>query len=150
MQRAGKYEINRLSTRLTKVNMKTKAIFVSLLMMLLCFGANLNNGNLGQCLCPPEVSSPSQVVSVIANAISDICNDCGHTTNCCFSHKKIPFVGSVTLSQIEFQADLPTAIPSFSLPASIASSTLAKSGVNKAPPWSRAETLVSLHQQLLI
>jgi hypothetical protein len=54
------------------------------------------------------------------------------------------------LSQIEFQTDLPTANSSFSVPVSITSSALAKSGVNKAPPWSRAETLVSLHQRLLI
>jgi hypothetical protein len=129
--------------------MKTKSIFVLLLTLLICFGLDRNNGNLRGCICPSELTT-AHGIPAIANTLNYICSDCGHTSNCCFSHKEIPFVGSLTLIPNELQQELPTVVSTNCTTVNACSTTLAKSGVNKAPPWSLQQTLVSLHQRLLI
>ncbi|MBX9769778.1 MAG: hypothetical protein K2X29_00315 [Candidatus Obscuribacterales bacterium] len=127
--------------------MKTKSIFVLLLVFLFGLGANPISAT--PCSCPVEVTA-SQAAPAIANTLNDICSDCGHTSNCCFSHKEIPFSGSVSLSQLERQPELPT-VSAISFKIENACSTaLAASDLNKAPPWRQTQTLVSLHQRLLI
>lgn len=135
--------------KLTNWDMKTKSIFVLLLAMLFLFGANPSRGNATECLCPAEITD-NQVKSAIANTFKDICSDCGHTSNCCFTHKEIPFVGTTTLSQLPLQWEAPiVTVVSFKRD-SASSRALAASGVNKAPPWRQKQTLISLHQRLLI
>jgi hypothetical protein len=129
--------------------MKTKPIFVLLLTLLFCLGVNLRNPG-ADCLCPPELTNSFERQTTISNAIQDLCNDCGHTTNCCFSHTDIPTASSLTWVQPEFQ-DYAITVPATNtvLPAR-ASAELARRDLNKAPPNCQRLTLVSLNQRLLI
>ena len=130
--------------------MKTKAIFALFLSLLLCFGANLSKATPAACLCPAELVASSEVQTTISNALKDLCSDCGHTTNCHFSHTDIPFTGSLTLNQIDAPATLAVVPAATLFIPSVCSAVLAQSGTNKAPPRFNSSTLVSLHQQLLI
>lgn len=99
------------------------------------------------CSCPTAVA---QSVSAMSNTLMDVCSDCGHTSNCCFSHTAVPFAGSITLSQQNVQLELP-AIAVFDFGNNtVCAIELSVSGINKAPPRSQHQTLVSLNQRLLI
>lgn len=130
--------------------MKTKSVFALLLTLLICFGAEFTKAPFELCICPSEVVASESTQSKILNVVKDLCSDCGHTTNCCFSHTDVPFISSITLSQL----NAPTAfalVSTDNFVCTFACSTmLAQSGINKAPLRNTAQTLVSLHQQLLI
>jgi len=125
--------------------MKTKSIFVMLLTLLLCFGVNLR-----ECICLEQQAS-LQARAEVSNHIQNVCKDCGHESNCCFSHTKLPLAGSLSLSHPISAMPVQAALSNveISSPRSC-SEILASSGANKAPPWSRTQTPILLHQKLLI
>lgn len=130
--------------------MKTKSVFALLLTLLLCFGAELTKAPFQLCICPSEVVTSESTQSKILNVLKDLCSDCGHTTNCCFTHTDVPFISSITISQLNAPTTFALITTDNFVCSFARSSTLAQSGINKAPPRTTTQTLVSLHQQLLI
>ncbi|MBX9771565.1 MAG: hypothetical protein K2X29_09355 [Candidatus Obscuribacterales bacterium] len=122
-----------------------KSIFVILLTLLFCFGVNLR-----ECICLEQPAS-IQAQAEVSNHIQNVCKDCGHESNCCFSHTKLPLAGSLSLSHPTSAMPVQSALSSFEIShPSNCSEILANSGTNKAPPWSRTQTPILLHQKLLI
>lgn len=137
------------SSILSRLDMKTKSVFVLLLTLLFCFGANLSKEAFGQCLCPDTVSA-AQDRSTISNAAQDICDDCGHKTECCFSNTDMPIIGSFIQNQGSvLQLPIASSINGYVI-SCVCSAVLAQSCVNKAPLQCQPPTLFALHQQLLI
>ncbi|MBX9725275.1 MAG: hypothetical protein K2X81_27980 [Candidatus Obscuribacterales bacterium] len=134
---------------------KTSSIFITLLLVVLgfCTGSS-------PCVCPAEISQRiSTTVSTIVELVSstrtidggDICCDCGHTKNCCYSHKELPAIASAASISVVDCIYLSTLWS----PVSILSvHFLSKESIgavgNRAPPWIVKATLQNLHQKLLV
>lgn len=133
-----------------RMDMKTNSLISIFFALLLCFGADLSKAALGDCICPTEVVTQTQVHATISNIFQDLCAHCGHTSNCCFSKADVPVIGSLHLSQVELDNDLALCAPVPYDSSSVCSTVLSQSGVNKAPPQASRPTLLSLNQELLI
>lgn len=130
---------------------KTNSIFAIILMLLLGLFADAS-----QCSCPSDFSQKLSttiptIVTVLAEAsttLGDICEDCGHTKSCCYSHQEQPAVGlaiTVVIPDLESGTHF-NDTEVFSL-----SKKDAMGGVgNKAPPWVLRPTLHSLNRKLLV
>lgn len=133
---------------------KTTSIFITLLSLVLGLFACSS-----PCSCPGEISQTiSTSVCTIVEAVSlsstidgDICFDCGHSKNCCDSHKKSPVVASAASVTIGASADL---VASVSLVNNFSVESFSEQAMgavgNRAPPWAVKPTLQSLHRKLLV
>ena len=125
--------------------MKTNPIFISLLILVLCFCTSLR-----PCACPEELKQTVTAITII-NLAGDLCLDCGHTKTCCFTHKDFPIVGS-SASPASFSADLIAGQLQYGRTIEICRGSNDSIGSvgNRAPPWTVKPTLLEMHQQLLV
>lgn len=136
--------------RREEMKTKTSSIFITLLMVVLGFCTSSR-----ACACPDEVSqrvstSVSTIVEFVSSTHGDLCSDCGHTKNCCYSSKELPAITSAMSISI---ADCIDQFTLWSPPSQFSLQFLSKDAIgavgNRAPPWIVKATLHNLHQKLL-
>ena len=87
--------------------------------------------------------------AVVSLAAKDVCNDCGHSKNCCIATQDAEMMGALSIAP-STQA-LPVAETCFFAdPEYVPVEPASNWYVNKAPPWQIKPSPVSLHQKLSV
>jgi hypothetical protein len=134
--------------RASFAKMKTKTIVLAVLFVLSSWVSSSS-----ACICLQESAGVTQfhTADFLHPVSDDLCQDCGHSTNCCFAQNSPAIAGDVSQvwnpSELNCSGGIPTATyQSVQLHKALTSSH----GNRAPPPWITQQTSVSLHRLLLI
>ncbi|MBC7996928.1 MAG: hypothetical protein IAF58_03235 [Leptolyngbya sp.] len=125
--------------------MKTKAICILLFAFLFCVRVNAH-----ACICPSEFTQNTTVTEQNFELSFDQCQDCGHTQNCCVEQQDSEISSDNTATWKFFEISVVDKQPLFASVVLIPTPSPFSVFANKSPPNLPPNTLVSLHQRLLI
>ena len=133
--------------------MKTKSICILILALLLSL-----RGGPHSCICPPVIERALNTIATAVSAVTvkeaskDVCNDCGHSKNCCIATNDAEMTGVLSIAPSMFALALPIAEGRFPMQQwDIESDPACKWYLNKAPPWWQVRpSPITLHQKLTV
>jgi len=128
--------------------MKTKTIFLVVLFLLSSWVSSSS-----ACVCEQASATITQLQSAdfLLPVADDLCQDCGHSTNCCFTQNSPAIAGDISQVWNPSELDRGGSIPAATHQSIQWRETLTASHGNRAPPpWITQQTPVSLHRLLLI
>lgn len=125
--------------------MKTKAICILLFAFLFCVRVNAH-----ACICPSESTKNTVATEQNLELSFDQCQDCGHTQNCCAEQQDLEISSDNTASIKFLEVSSVDKQPQVAGIALIPTPSPFSVFANKSPPNLPPDTLVSLHQRILI